>query len=159
MLHSLSSYLQLNENCHIDQRCRIAFETDAANDYFNREIDRGEFSLFLTPNNGKLPVADYALNLQSGIATLNLRLPANSHIGDEIRFVARVTDSTQIEAFENQFVVHVKEPAEQTPVELPTVIKVCESPENGAKGWEDMSPPFDNYSAMRVIHAGSSNGD
>jgi hypothetical protein len=182
MLHSLSSYLQLNENCHIDQRCRIAFETDAANDYFNREIDRGEFSLFLTPNNGKLPVADYALNLQSGIATLNLRLPANSHIGDEIRFVARVADSTQIEAFENKFFVHVKEPAEQTPrrkqtrrkppskpegierdipsgVELPTVIKVYESPENGAKGWEDMSPPFDMYSAMRVIHAGSSNGD
>ncbi|MEJ7631212.1 MAG: hypothetical protein WKF28_01815 [Rubrobacteraceae bacterium] len=44
-------------------------------------------------------------------------------------------------------------------VELPTVIKIYESPEDGAKGWEDMSPPFDKYSAMRVIHAGSSNGD
>lgn len=174
--------MELHQNCHIDKRCRITFETDAANDYFNREIDRGEFSLFLASDNDKSPVGDYALNLQSGIATLNLPLPANCRVGDEMRFVAQVTDSTQIESFENRFVIHAKESAEQPPhrkrtrrkppsksegnereipsgVELPTVIKVYESPEDGAKGWEDMSPPFDKFSAMRVIHAGSSNGD
>jgi hypothetical protein len=173
---------ELHQNCHVNQRCRITFETDAANDYFNREIDRGEFSLSLAPENDESPVEDYALNLQSGIATLNLPLPTNCRVGDEIRFVARVTDSTRFEPFENRLVVHVKEAAEQSPrrkqtrrkppsksegnerdtpsgVELPKVIKVYESPEDGAKGWEDMAPPFDKYSAMRVIHAGSSNGD
>lgn len=174
--------MELHQNCHINRRCRITFETDAVNDYFNREIDRGRFSLFLASDNDESPVEDYALNLQSGIATLNLQLPANYYVHDEIRFVAQATDSTQIEPFENRFVIHVKEAAEQPPsrnktrrkppsksegngreipsgVELPTVIKVYESPEDGAKGWEDMSPPFDKYSAMRVIHAGNSNDD
>lgn len=173
---------ELHQDCHRDQRCRITFETDAANDYFNRDIDKGEFSMFLASNSGKSAVEDYALNLQSGIVTLNLPLPANCHIGDEVSFVAQVTDSTQIEPFENRFVIQVKEAAEQTlrgkkkrrkppsksegndrdipsGIELPTVIKVYENPEDGAKGWENMSPPFDKYSAMRVIHAGSSNGD
>lgn len=46
-------------------------------------------------------------------------------------------------------------------IELPTVVKVYEDPEEGAKGWEEMTPPFDKYSGMRVKHAGSSgeNGD
>ena len=68
--------VELHQNCHMNQRCRITFETDAANDYFNRDIDRGEFSLFLVSDDGRSPVEDYALNLQSGIATLNLPLPA-----------------------------------------------------------------------------------
>jgi hypothetical protein len=173
---------ELNQNCHINQRCRITFETDAVNDYFDRKIDGGESSLFLVSDNGRSPVEDYTLNLQSGIATLNLRLPANCHVGDEMRFVAQVTDSTQIELFENRFVINIKQAAEQPPphkrtrrkppsksegnereipsgIELPTVIEVYESPEDGAKSWEDMSPSFDKYSAMRVIHAGTSNGD
>lgn len=103
-------------------------------------------------------------------------------MGDELHFVAQVTDPARFESFENRFIVHVKEPAEQAPhrkrtrrkppsksegnerdipsgVELPIVIRVYESPEDGAKSWGDMSPPFDKYSAMRVIHAGRSNGD
>jgi len=109
-------------------------------------------------------------------------LPANCRVLDEIRFVSKVTDSTQIEPFENSFVISVKEAVEQprphkrtrrkspsksegnerdkpSGVELPTVIKVYENPEDGAKGWEDMSPSFDKYSAMRVVHTGESNGD
>lgn len=171
---------ELHQDCHSNQRCRITFETNAANDYFGRDIDRGEFSLFTASEDGRSPTGDEGANLQNGIAILNLPLPANCRVGDEIRFVAQVTDSTQIEPFENRFVIHVKGAAEQTPyrkrtrrkppseskgnerdvpsgVELPTVIKVYESTEDGAKGWEDMSPPFDKYSAMRVIHAGSSN--
>lgn len=173
---------ELNQNCHINQRCRITFETDAVNDYFNREIDGGESSLFLVSDNGRSLVEDYTLNLQSGIATLNLRLPANCRVGDEMRFVAQVTDTTQMELFENHFTIHIKQAAEQptshkrtrrkppsnsegnereipSGIELPTVIKVYESPEDGAKSWEDMSPSFDKYSAMRVIHAGGSNGN
>jgi hypothetical protein len=175
---------ELHRDCHINQRCRIAFETDAVSDYFSREIDRGEFSLFVESNGRRSPVEDYAVNLQNGIATLSVQLPANCCVGDEIRCVSQATDSTRIEPFENRFAIRVKEAIDQprrdkkprskppsksegnereipSGIELPEVRKVYENPEQGAKGWEDMSPPFDKYSAMHVVHAGRSgdNGD
>ena len=160
-------------------RCRIVFETDVVNDYFSRSIDPGEFSLFIVSGDHRLPVKNYTLNLQNGIATLTLQLPANCRVGDELRFVATVVDRTQLDPFENCFVLNVKEAAEPTKgkkggrrkppgeregdereipsgIQLPKIIKVRENPLNGAQGWEDMTPPFDKYSALRVIHAGSS---
>jgi hypothetical protein len=131
----------------------------------------------------RLPVKNYTLNLQNGIATLNLQLPANCRVGDELRFVAVVTDRTQIDPFINVFVLNVERPAEATSgpggkkrerrkpsqdvkgdphqmplgIQLPKIIKVYENPgDDTKKGWQDMSPPFHKYSALRVINAGSS---
>ncbi|MEJ7631211.1 MAG: hypothetical protein WKF28_01810, partial [Rubrobacteraceae bacterium] len=86
---------ELHQNCHINQRCRITFETDAVNDYFNREVDKGEFSLFLASDTGKSPVGIMRL-ISKWNRYLNLQLPANCRIGDEIRFVAQVTDSLRL---------------------------------------------------------------
>jgi hypothetical protein len=120
------------------------------------------------------------MNLQNGIATLNLRLPPNCEVGDMLRFIACVEDSTQIKPFENRFTITVLAAQEPngsrrprpgppddtssgdreipTGIELPNIIKVFEHPEEGtkAKAWEDMSPPFDKYSALKIIHAGTS---
>jgi len=169
---------KLHRDCNINTRCRIVFETDVVNDYFSRDIDRGEFSLFIIAGDHRLPVRNYSLNLQNGIATLNLQLPANCCVGDELRFIALVGDGTQIEPFKNCFVLNITGPAESTTgrrtrrrrppgqkagdereipsgIQLPKIIKVCENPVDGAKRWEDISPPFDKYSALRVINAGS----
>jgi hypothetical protein len=169
----------LHRDCHINFRCRVIFETDVVSDYFSRDIDRGEFSLFIISDEQLLPVKDYSLNLQNGTATLNVQLPMSCREGDELPFVARVEDKTRIEPFENRFIVKVKEPAEASPggapsrrnsagnkegngretaagIELPMIIKVYENPIPGAKGWKSMHPPFDKYSALRIIHAGSS---
>jgi hypothetical protein len=169
----------LHRECHINMGSRITFETDVMNDYFSRNVDQGQFSLYIASDDYSLPVRNYSLNLQNGIATLNLQLPANCRPGDELRFVALVEDGTQIEPFENCFVLKVKEPA-GTPeggktrrrkpgkgkegdgretsagIELPVIIKVYENPQDGAKAWRDMTPPFDENSALRVKHAGSS---
>jgi len=170
---------ELRRDCHINMRCRIAFETDVVNDYFSRNIDPGEFSLIIASDDHRLPVRNYSLNLQNGIATLNLQLPANCRVGDELRFMATVTDRTRIDPFGNSFVLNVTEaagpqngkkkrrhrpPGEKegdereipSGIELPKIIRVCEKPTNGAKGWQDMNPPFDRYSALRVKHAGRS---
>ena len=169
----------LRRECHINMRCRILFETDVVNDYFSRDIDQGEFSLFIVLDDHRMPVKNYALNLQNGIATLNLLLPTNCRVGDVLRFTAAVTDRTRIDPLVNAFVLCVKESAEprkakttrrrkppgdetgderETPsrVQLPKIIKVYEGHADGVKGWEDMSPPFDRHSALRVMGAGSS---
>lgn len=99
---------ELRRDCYINQRCRVMFETDAANDYFSRNVDPGEFSLFLVSDVGRAPVSDYVgPNLQSGVATLTLQLPANCKVGDVLRFQAVVTDPTLLDPFENTFVLNV----------------------------------------------------
>lgn len=170
---------ELHRNCYINKRCRIVFETDVVNDYFSRNLDVGNFSLFIVANNHRLPVRNYTLNLQNGIATLNLQLPSNCRIGDNLKFIAEVTDRTQIDAFANVFVLTIdrikehknggktrgrKPPGSKSGenreialgIELPKIIKVYENPDDSLKGWEDMSPPFDRHSALRVINAGGS---
>lgn len=163
---------ELQRDCHIDMRCRITFETDAVNDYFSRDVDQGEFSLFRIVDDTRHPVADYVgPNLQNGAATLSVQLPANCQEGDTLHYVAMVTDRTRVEAFENSFVINVKgiseprgggggrkprvkgEDEEQeipTGISLPNITKVYEA------DWEKHNPHFDKYTALRIKHAGTS---
>lgn len=173
--------VELRRECHINMRCRVTFETDAVNEYFSRDVDPGEFSLFVVSAEGRLPVRDYTLNLQNGIATLTLELPSTSRVGKDVRFAATTTDGTRVEPFENVFLVKVKEAAvkpggkkrksrrkppgekagddREVPsgIQLPKIIEVYESPgSDDEMGWDDLTPPFDKYSALRVKHAGKS---
>ena len=165
--------VELHRDCHIDMRCRISFETDAVNDYFSREVDPGEFSLFRITGEDRHSVADYVgPNLQNGAATLSLQLPVNCREGDTLHYVALVTDRTRIEPFENSFVIHVKGASEgngtgggrrkprtkeegeegEIPIgiSLPNITKVYEAE------WDNHSPAFDKYTALRIKHAGTS---
>ncbi len=174
----------LCRDCHINMRCRIPFEADAVDDYFSRGVDPGEFSLSIVSDGFRSPVESYSMNLQNGIANLNLQLPVNCLVGDELSFVAQVKDPTQINSFENSFVINVKDAAEHitrskngrtshlkgegneqempSGIQLPNIIKVYKTPQAGAKSWEDMNPSFDKYSALCIKHAGNtdeSNGN
>jgi hypothetical protein len=164
---------QLSRDCHINTRCRVPFETDAVNDYFSRQVDPGRFVLSRIDAGGQLStVEDYSLNLQNGIAVLNVKLPNVCRVGDAVQFIAVVADSSQIEPFRNEFTVHVmspsepsggkgkrrKPPSEQegdereipTGIELPTWVLVKE------EDWGKHDPPFDQHTALRIRHAGNS---
>lgn len=78
----------IQRDCYINKRCRLMFETDAENDYFSRRVEPGSFSVLMVDGENQQPVEDYSLNLQNGIATLNLRLPDTAEIGHEIAFRA-----------------------------------------------------------------------
>ncbi len=94
---------KLHKQCHSNMRCRIQFETDAENEYFSRNVDRGEFTLFLIEGDTRLPAENYAgPNLENGIATLAIKLPSSCTIGDELHLSASVNDSTQLEPFINE---------------------------------------------------------
>lgn len=164
---------QLERDCHINMRARVAFETDAVNDYFSRHVDPGSFSLNIVSTDSQLlMVEDFSLNLQNGIATLNVKLPANCRVGQTVSFVASVSDSSQVEPFRNCFKVRVKPaskphggegerrkpPSEEegldreipTGIQLPNWVRVSEV------DWNKHDPPFDQFTALRIKHAGTS---
>lgn len=158
----------LRRDCHINQRCRVIFETDAANDYFSRAADAGEFTLFLIAGDARIPVLDYVgPSLQNGVATLALALPPNCRVGDTLQFTATVTDPTLLNSFRNTFFLEIKDEAISHPgkprerrepttpdlneqreipagISLPNIILVEE------EQWLEQTPPFDKYTAMRT---------
>ena len=157
-------------------RCRITFETDAANDYFSRNVDPGEFALFIISENSRSPMVNYNLLLQNGLANLSMRLPENCNVGDKLCFVAIVTDPTLIRPFENNFEVIVKPVVEQKPsggrppsfpkapgkeegvereipsgIQLPNIIEIYEGE------WETRE--FTKTTALRIKNAGDVAGN
>ena len=86
-------------------RFRVQFETDAVDDYFDRELDPGVFIL----NCDGSEVSDSDLNLRDGVATLNISLPSDATAGDRLSYFARVDDELLYSPFENEFEVLVTE--------------------------------------------------
>lgn len=83
----------------VNVKTRITFETDAINDYFNRDNQPGKQILL---HDGK-KVDSYNINLHNGIATLNLSLPKNAEVGEEYTFELKINDETRIEPFKERF--------------------------------------------------------
>lgn len=94
----------------VNQRFRIQFETDAENNYFNRERNPGSYKLQL--EDGK--TVDCALNLWNGIATLNVTLPEMAKVNDIIKFLIEVNDETQLKPFNEEFFVVIEEAVNNT---------------------------------------------
>ena len=99
---------ELQRTTAINMRSRIVFETDVVNDYFTRAQYAGKGTLRSRNDNvldGWVP--DHNLNLQNGVATLNLVLPDTSIIGDILEFEWVVEDQTLAEPFINPFIIRV----------------------------------------------------
>lgn len=94
--------------CHINHKFRIQYETDAENNYFNRDKDPGELTLKLNDEATK----DYSLNLWNGLATLTISIPEDAKVGDILCFETKVNDINRIEPFASQFCIQVAEEQE-----------------------------------------------
>ncbi len=92
------------KGCPRNRRCQVQYETDAENDYFDRDGDPGEFRL---KSNG-YEIRDYSLNLWNGLATLQINLPSDVEIGDLRRFETEVDDINRVEPFSNAFWIRVE---------------------------------------------------
>lgn len=149
---------KLYKETPLNARSRIIFETDVENEYFTREKYGGKFSIQCLDGNlqnGALP--NHRLNLNNGVATLNLNLPDAVAVGDTVHFEATVHDETLIEPFVNSFTITVKpehktkggkrikpdSPTMPQGLSFPTLIEVHE------EEWD--SRGFDKDSALKVI--------
>lgn len=165
----------LHRDCHINYRSRIAFETDADNDYFSRDTDQGEFTLTMLKNGHQVLVESRTLILHNGTASLSVRLPEDCIVGDVIQYEATVSDSSMVFPIVNYFYITVKERAEvkggsgrhrNNPNkkikgddrEIPSGISLPNIKEIHETDWENQNPPFDKFSALRVISAGEEAG-
>ena len=101
----MKRYRKSNERPINRRQFRVQFETDAVNDYLEREIDSGSFELY----SDSRQVSDYSLNLHNGVATLNVALPENVKVGDRLDYNARLSDELLLEPerFVNEFDIRI----------------------------------------------------
>ena len=99
-------------NCELGRRCRIKFETDVENGYFDRAVDRGSFELEIAEADREMLPPSYNLVIEDGEAHLNMALPEEAKVGDCITLMVTVNDSTLREPFVN--VIRLKALKKQT---------------------------------------------
>ncbi|MGA2806128.1 MAG: hypothetical protein ABSF89_17370 [Acidimicrobiales bacterium] len=167
----------LIRDAHRDSRVRLAIETDAADDYFLRELDPGASRLLALDEDDEWTevTTDWIMsNPKSGSAGLTIiGLPDEVVDGDELSFHLETTDPSQIEAFVNEFVLRVRPPADSptggrtasssvknagtgqsggsSTLELPKVVEVTE------ELW--VQHGFSELTALKVINAGQTAGE
>lgn len=166
---------KLERSAAINMRARITFETDVVNDYFSRLQNKGVFTLNIISNGKADKVQDYSLNLQNGKATLSVRLPEDSSVGDVLEYESKVADATVVEPFVNRFILSVT-PAQQIPPggkgkpwpptnkagrsrELPTGLTLPDINEVYESGWSNRKRKFDQYSALEIVQEEASDAE
>ena len=158
------------KSCPINnKRFRIQFETDAENNYFNRDKEPGELTLKINGNS----IEDYSLNLWNGLATLNIGLPTSAEVGDILCLKAEVVDISRIEPFANEFCIKVEEQQEKNgghggnrkkpsskergeDRQKPTYLDIPNAWEIRRNEWDKHN--FDEKSALKVVDAGEEIG-
>ncbi|TNJ41675.1 hypothetical protein KFZ70_13060 [Tamlana fucoidanivorans] len=161
------------KECPLNQTSfRVQFSTDVSNDYFDREIDKGEHKLLI---NGVEFEGTKALNLWNGHATLNINTNDLFLNGNVYEFTSIVSDINHIEPFINKFYVKMVTPSKpkrgknggrkkpssnksgkgdksSDDLALPNVIEVSRDDRN----WN--SKGFDEYTALYTENNGEDLG-
>jgi hypothetical protein len=161
----------LDRDAHLNSQVRIAFETDAENDYFRRDEEPGELKLFELIDGKLKPAKNWRTpHLFEGAATLTLSLPEDEKIGDTITFEAQIMDPSRIEPFRNRFTLTVRAERQEQPPRPPKPPKphVGPTPDDGKEkpddsklavpkpqeiyeaAWGNQEPVFDRFTAMRI---------
>ncbi|MEM6895386.1 MAG: hypothetical protein AAF554_16945 [Bacteroidota bacterium] len=164
---------QRPKECPLNQTSfRVQFSTDVSNDYFDREIDKGEHTLLI---NGVEFEGTKALNLWNGHATLNINTNDLFLNGSVYEFTSIVSDVNHLEPFINKFYVKMVAPSKQNrgqnggrknppsnkngkgdknsdDLALPNVIEVS----HGDNNWNSKS--FNQYTALYTENNGEDLG-
>jgi len=168
------------KSCPINRRYRVQFETDAENEYFNRDREPGKFSITFNDH----VIQDFALNLWNGLATLTVKLPSDIKVGDILFFKTEITDNFRIEPFYNEFYVKVGEKEEKqsggsgkrklppdgnddeeirkipSSLDLPTVIELRKNDSNWKEHFHDEeNSRDDNAGGLSIKNAGDNRYD
>jgi hypothetical protein len=148
--------------CPTNRTCRVQFETDAENGYFNRPEDPGTLVFSAQGINR-------AWNLRNGVVGATFVVPPNARVGDVIPVEVRTTDDTQTDPFICQFQIRVAEAANDEPrppgiprprggsrLAIPNPIPVTrdgrEIDGKLSKTWESRN--FDDFTALEIVPAG-----
>jgi hypothetical protein len=160
----------LSKACPLNRTVRIEFETDADNDYFDRPDCAGSI-LFDPPN---LCVSSH---LWDGKFTTKLQMPYDAKVGDAVDMTVTVTDiqrETTGQPFVSRFTLKGTAETDDVPPSPPGPRPAGPKPnENGKHSpvlvmpkigevrkdkWDDPQFKFDEYSAVKIVHADEGKG-
>jgi hypothetical protein len=100
----------LSRSVHIQSRVRVPFETDAADDYFDRDLDQAKAQLYRVAGDGqRKPWDNWILRgPKHGALNLSMSMPGDIAIGEVVELLLVVTDPSRVEAFENTLRLRVR---------------------------------------------------
>lgn len=157
--------------CPVNRSCHVEFETDAVNDYFQRIQDPGTIQIEPTPD-----LCEHS-RLWNGRFEMRLNAPWNAQPGDRIEITVRVTDierEARAAPFVSTFTIKVEpevpdgpHPGGHSGARNPTAkgtqtgvaLALPRIKEVRKEEWDDYSPPFNPYDAVRVKHDGQGGYD
>lgn len=161
---------ELHRDANLNSQVRIAMETDAEDDYFNRDEQPGTFRLLVQQGEEWVPAKNWKRpNLLKGAANFTLALPPEAEVGTTLAFEAIIDDPSRVEPFRNRFQLAVKperiappsvpspSPSPKPPspkpgddkshhgfLDIPNPIEVTEA------RWKEHDPPFTKTTAMVI---------
>ena len=97
----LESGEKLKRTATEDKPIRLSFETDAENEYFDREERNGSLKVLIESDKFKDSKIIYSTSLKDGICSLNIAQPDNAEPNDVIEYKFIVKDLTQDQPFIN----------------------------------------------------------
>ena len=102
----------LRRTANIGSTTRLRFETDAQNDYFHREVERGSYTVQICASQSWQELSNHSLTgPTSGIVRLSFDLPEIVTIGDHIKIRLTVTDPSRTDPFELEALLQVLGPS------------------------------------------------
>ncbi len=82
----------LKRSIQVDRRARIAFDTDAEDEYFDRKVDAGTMEIIHTVGGVSQTISNYVHYLVEGRANVYLDLPSGTKVGDVLEFAFVIRD-------------------------------------------------------------------
>lgn len=93
---------ELSRTAEVDRRCRIRFDTDAQNDYFERAHLRGAYEVEVIDGPLEGLSLDHHLSLHDGVANWSIKLPEDRvDVGDKVCIQCTVSDEVLLAPFVN----------------------------------------------------------
>lgn len=103
----------LERSVHLGSKVRVAFETDADDDYFDREISPGAMQVRVVEDNMPVDFGDWTrIGPRRGVMQLWLPDFDDVAVGDELEFIVEVTDDSRLDSFTNRLRLKVMPPAQ-----------------------------------------------
>lgn len=163
----------LRRDAGIGSRVRVAFDTDAVDDYFVRESSPGAWRLLIQSGGVLTEAPDWTFtNPRDGVAQMWISsFPEAVTVGDEVRYHIEVTDDSRTEAIVNDLTLVVAPDAEPGTRGGGRSRGQNSGDGDGGGGSQLALPPitpvsrdewpkhdFDEFSALKVVLSDSADG-
>ena len=108
--HNRSDGECLEREAQLESSVRLRFDTDAEDEYFLRDSERGimEVDIFDETDDRWHPLSDFALvGPKAGLVILTCDLPIEAKVGDILLARMRVTDPSRIDSFDLEAILTI----------------------------------------------------